>query len=312
MYVARAMIYEIDRPLRDSDWALLKFWGKFVQYCLKNTDILDSPTHPKDFDTLIESLLAHKPVSEQQYTDILSSFGWKASDQYLCISFGENNYDEKSGTILSLCANLEIRFSNSAALRVKNRILLVINIDRLDTSYDDFLQIFSVFLREGILKAGISNIFTDLKDIDVYYRQAQRALELGEKVNYTYWSYFYEKYAYLDMRSNAAKDYTLLALCPTGIKELIQYDIDHGHNFTYTLITYLNNNCNLARCTRILYLQRSTLLYQIKRIREITKMNISSMDTQKWILFYFSILEANHIDVRDIHDMQQLNIVSRI
>lgn len=306
------MIYEIDRPLRNSDWALLKLWGKFIQYILKNTNLLDSPPHSQHFDALLEDLLARKAVPERQYTDIISSLGWNSSDQYLCIVFSKNNYNERSGTLLSLCVNLELRFSHSAALCIEQRILLIININQLDTSYDEFLQLFSVFLRESILKAGISNAFSDLRNIAIYYHQAQRALQLGEHINPTYWSFFYEKYAYLDMLSNATADYTLLALCPSGIQKLIQYDIAHGHNFTYTMLTYLNNNCNIARCTRILYLQRSTLIYQIKRIREITKMNLSSPSIQKWALFYFSLLEANHIDVRYIQNIQELNIISRI
>lgn len=308
LYVARAMIYEIDRRLQKSDWALLEFWSQFLYYKIKNTSSPEQPSHPKDFDLLMMKLLNHELVDDKFLMEVLEEYNWKTEDYYLSIVLAPGYYDNLTNTRQSLCANLEILFPGSAALLLDDGIVHIVNLGSDDQLPGHISEKLPLFLRNNILKAGISNPCKGIMNLSDIYRQAEIALKIGSQENPTHWSYYYEQYALAAMLHRVYGGFSLGSLCPVGLLKLIQYDIDHKRSFTESLRVYLENDRNIARTVRVLFIQRSTFLYQLRRICEISGLNLKDAHTRLQLLICFELLKKNGIRFDQITGLEELNI----
>ena len=90
-------------------------------------------------------------------------------------------------------------------------------------------------------------------------------------------------------------DYEPEVLCNPGLLRLKEYDKQRGRNYCEVLKVYLENNMSIAKTIRILFLQRATFLYQLKRITEISHLNLSDYQTRLHLMLSFQIL-AKHKD----------------
>ena len=156
-----------------------------------------------------------------------------------------------------------------------------------------------------LLKAGISQEFSNLFHLSDYYEQTKMALQAGKTIDPMYWIYYYDNYILASCINEFTGRYSLRSLCPEGIAELIEYDKKNGRTFTYTLQTYLKNNSSLAKTARCLFIQRNALLYRLRRIQEITKLKLDNEDTRLLIQLFFKGCEKEKIDFLNLTAEQQ-------
>jgi len=67
------------------------------------------------------------------------------------------------------------------------------------------------------------------------------------------------------------KEYALSILKP-----LLDYDREHNTNLLGTLKIYLEKNCGLTETAKVIFLHPNTLRYRLKRIKELTGMDLSN------------------------------------
>ena len=84
-------------------------------------------------------------------------------------------------------------------------------------------------------------------------------------------------------------------LCHSKLRKLLDYDTEHGLDYTRTLQGYLENNCSQAEACRALFLHRSTLIQRLKRISEISKLDLDDEDTRLYLLMYFALLKQRGV-----------------
>lgn len=74
-----------------------------------------------------------------------------------------------------------------------------------------------------------------------------------------------------------------------SIRELISYDAENGTELVKTLKCYVENNLNITKTYEQLYIARTTCLYRLKRISQITHMDPEDPCTNLYlrILFYW-------------------------
>jgi DNA-binding PucR family transcriptional regulator len=85
-------------------------------------------------------------------------------------------------------------------------------------------------------------------------------------------------------------------LCTSGLLLLREYDEKRSRNYCEVLKTYLENNMNIAKTIRKLYMQRATFLYQLKRITEISQLDLSDYPTRLHLMLSFEILQSSRDD----------------
>lgn len=290
IYIARIMVCEVERPIRRSDYAILQHLSFMLRQGLERQGLAIN-NHPKDFDNYLFQLIDRKPVPDTLLVPIIENYKWKADDTYFCVRIPISTYDQAISTVNTFCTRLESSIRGSAALIRGEYIILIVNLRLSSAGREDILSNLIYMLRESLLKAGISMEFSDLFSLCYYYDQAENALKLGQSIDPTLWYYRYENYAYRHLLKKAAGDATIESICPDSLTRLITYDQKHNRQYTRSLKVYLEQNMSVTKAIRILYIQRSTFIYQLKRIHEISGLNLTQKDIRIHLLLVFQIMD---------------------
>lgn len=133
-------------------------------------------------------------------------------------------------------------------------------------------------------RIGLSRPFSDWARIAEYGSQARTALETGtDRVNE------------LSARSvNALCAKMLgdrlagLALAHPALAILADYDARHGSALLNTLQAYLMHERNLIQTAKALYIHRNSLVYRVRRITELTGLDLDDPDQRLYLLYSFA------------------------
>lgn len=292
IYVSRLMLLETDRPFKDSDYSLLLYLADFVKYMMNRKNMALN-NHPRFIDECIEELLQGDPVNERKLSIGLQELGWNENDFFLCIMVTLGQFDKKVNTFSQIAFRLENAIPESISLLFEDNIVVVCNLSQSNYPKEELLQQLVYILREGMMKAGISREFSSLKLIKDFYAQSKAALLLGNQINPMFWSFRYENYALAHLLSNAKQDHCIESLIPTGLMRLMEYDKEKNRHLTNALKVYLQENMHIANTIKKLYLQRATFLYQLKRIQEISELNLKDPNVRLELLIVFALLDQN-------------------
>lgn len=290
IYVARLMVLETDRPLRPSDHTLLMYLAEFITYMMHRKNITMN-NHPRYLDACLFSLLKGETPDLHHLHSALQDIHWNLNDCYICFTVIAAQDEKNNWATSPVAMRIEKCLPGSISLLRGGRIIVLSNLTQSPLSQEEQLQQLIYVIREGMMKAGISRTFDNLSHAKDYYQQSVTALSMGEKRDPTFWFYRYERYALLDLLSNANADRSLESWYPVGLKKLMDYDKAHNRQLVQALRVYLRENMHIANTIRILYLQRATFLYQLRRIEEISELKLDDPDVRLELLIVFSIMD---------------------
>ena len=114
---------------------------------------------------------------------------------------------------------------------------------------------------------GISDAFSDLLKVRLYYDQAVSALVGSGFREQQSRCYEFRQYALIKLVINAIGDFPLEMYMTDGLKRVVEHDREGSISYTETLRCYLANNMNIAKTASDLFIHRSTLLDRIARIK---------------------------------------------
>ena len=296
VYVARLMILETDRPLKQSDYPLLVYLADFVTYMMDKKK-LTLNNHPRFLDECLEALLQGESVKEQKLLTALNELGWLPDDRYLCATVLGSQFDKKFRTTSPVAIRIENALPASITLLKNDDIIVLINLTRSSLDKNELLQQLVYILREGLMKAGISREFSSLNLVRDFYLQTMTALSVGSHQDPMFWIFRYDNYALMDLMKAAQNNHCIESLIPSGLAKLMQYDQDNHRNFTEALKVYLRENMHIANTIKKLYLQRATFLYQLKRIQEISGLKLDDHKVRLELLIAFEIMDEMRMEL---------------
>ncbi len=287
IYVARALICEVEHPLKDRDFFILKTLGDFLAPYLSSQD-MDMNTHPANFDKYLHQLLAGNPVNDPVLlSSALEAYGWVEKDSYFCCCIPIDRDRWTVDLIMTVCVFLEKACPGSASLTFDNHIVHIINLTLAQGQKKNIVQRLRKLYHDRKLRVGMSAVFIGLGQLGGRYKQAEAAYNLGVKEDPDGEFYMYEEYNLKDMMQIIRKKYSLEVICPVEIAKLMEYDRNKNMHLTETLRTYLENDRNIAKSIRVLYMQRATFIYQLNRITEITGLDLDDYSCRLYLQLYF-------------------------
>lgn len=300
VYIARVVLCEVERPIRQSDYPLIAVAAYYFKLALQKEDYTLT-CHPKGFDNLLYQLLnGIVPENFDAMHSLLLQESWEVADSYfLCVIQMDSQLRKQS--ILPMCHTLENTIKGCIALTRDELILLIVNVTKSGSSQSEIVSKMAYLIRENLLKAAVSNLFCNLTDLQIYFQQACELLRLGNRFDPTIWCYRFEKYAlHLLLLHKIDTLSELRALCPEKLQKLMRYDAEHKRRYTETLKIYLQHNMSVVQTTKALFMQRATLLYQLKRISEISEMNLNDYDERLYLMIYFKMMEYEEQEQREV------------
>lgn len=295
-YCARILLVSDEKDFTTGQKYLLEFlaekvnavYGKISDYSLPFPSL-------NGLREAIRNSLVKKPLSGALLSSTLKHVNWNMTDHYILIRFVPSFLDNTKEMNAVSRNQLELQYPGSCAVIYEECIVLLINLTRgslfgkkARTSLNEGL---SVFLRENLYKAGISNTFDNFSDIYLAYREACAALRIGNTKDSMFWYYYFSDYAMDYMLSKCTEEIPVRDLCQPGLSKLLAYDQENGSDYVHTLKVFLECKYNVTHAAESLYIHRTTLLKHLNKIRNLTNLDLDDWNTRMHLYLSFELLD---------------------
>ncbi|MDO8673134.1 MAG: helix-turn-helix domain-containing protein, partial [Dehalococcoidia bacterium] len=126
------------------------------------------------------------------------------------------------------------------------------------------------------VSAGIGRFYPQVRDLQKGYREAERALTIGQKLLGGSRTVHFDDLGIFRLLFLLQGSPELVAFYDETLSSLVEYDRLHEAQLVKTLETYFTCHGNLSKTAEVLYLHRNTLIYRMDRIAEITGLDLDS------------------------------------
>ncbi len=173
-------------------------------------------------------------------------------------------------------------FANSIVVTKNNLLLIMVtfekkNQERAIAKPANMLKEFLIKLVEnGTWRIAIGTSCTKITDCAVSYRKAVTTLDIMKALRLTNKIVYYNNlgiFSLIEINPQRFADFTQKTL---GL--LMEYDQKHKTQLVDTLNLYFNYNSNVLKASREGYLNPSTMKYRLRRIQEITGLDLKDAD----------------------------------
>ena len=216
---------------------------------------------------ILLDLLHERDEQESRIKDRLQTLRWMGNDR-------KQLYAVRLSDTLTVPADtaarkLEALFPDALSLLYSGHILLLMNyaLTEEKESRENLVQ----FLGEVRCSAGKSDVFLDIMEVK---EQADTAMTAAAFAGKNGILAGFSDIA-LPYMADVLKNHALPALCHPAFAILKTYDKEHDAALRKSLQVFLQENCSYTSTARELFIHRSTLLYRIERISELTGVDLS-------------------------------------
>ena len=134
--------------------------------------------------------------------------------------------------------------------------------------------------------------FEDYSSCCLYGREAAAAIAIGMKQNPDFWIYYFADYSLRYGLEKITEDFPAEDMCHSAVLVLRKYDAAHpGTELAQTLRQYLICHFNASQAAEALHIHRTTFLYRMRKISELTALNLEDWDTVLHLMLSFTLLQ---------------------
>ncbi len=289
-FVCRIVICEIETPFRPYDKALIKYFTGYVQEVYNQTDRKNITLGNSAFSEMLCDLLCGKNVEQWLLSKNLVKYKWDQKSLFQCVCLLPSEQDFYNNTISYYCQLIIQQYPMTCAFEYSGYIICIVNLKEYHYSEEEFFSKFVFFLRDSYFQAGFSNTFTELEKLSYYFKQSEIALTLGQRLHTTEWYHKFQELLFPYMQEKICSEFEPEMLCAKELLVLKNYDKENHTDYFLTLKTYLQQNMNAVATAKILFIHRATMMYRLKRIKEITNLNLNDMDQVLYLLISYRFL----------------------
>jgi hypothetical protein len=160
----------------------------------------------------------------------------------------------------------------------QNTLITLVAVDEHGKIPDGQLNALRKFAKDNHIQVGISNAFSQTREIATHYNQAKSALSFAKRISTDekiFFFYDYVFYVLLDqMDDNSIFSY---ARHP-ALDIIAAFDTEKGSNLYNTLKVYAQTGFNKIKTAELLYLHRNTVNYRIQQIENLCNIDLSNTD----------------------------------
>ena len=156
-----------------------------------------------------------------------------------------------------------------------------------------FLEINKKF-PEIFLSVGIGNEVSSILNSESSYKEAEEALRIGLKSEEAHHLNFFSELGIYRLINEIKDKSKLLTYVPAAIT--ILKDESNNPDLYRTLKVYMEHDQNSKKVAEVLNVHYKTVVYRLEKIKEITKLKLTSLDELFNLQFGFKILEFLKID----------------
>ena len=142
---------------------------------------------------------------------------------------------------------------------------------------EEILECCSKYFGDYIVTAGVSSSHSPITKVNIPFNEAKQALQLGSKIfgagSLTHYDDLSMYRILLEM-----DDVSRINKSMTFMKKIVEYDQNNNTELMNTLEVYYSSDFNLKETAYKLFLHYNSISYRLKKICEITNVDITSSD----------------------------------
>ncbi|MDR1028503.1 MAG: helix-turn-helix domain-containing protein [Clostridiales Family XIII bacterium] len=285
----RLIVIEFSRELTEGDAALLEHLSLFIQLAIGL--VLNESTEEAVLSRIMTGILSGEYSDSRYIEQQLNGLGWQREHTFICAKVFADILDFRNRTLHFICDSIRSAFAEQCVFEYDNCIVGVFNLAFYDGDADRIETALLGFLQDNNLKAGVSNVFSGFENFKQYYQQASAALDVGPRRKpYTAMHRFRDVVEAFLLESCMTR-LPAQMLCAPELLKLKAHDAKHRTDLYRTLYVFLKNNLRSVNTAKELFIHRSTFLYRLDRIREITGLCLDDNVDMWYLLFSFKLLE---------------------
>jgi hypothetical protein len=311
----RLLVLEYSRKFYPSDSSLLEHLAERIQPMI--LDVSEDAAEQMRLSWVIRKMLTAEHTEDAYIKERFDNFNWLEAHTYMCMKVsldggGSGNFPEAI-----IHDGVKEIVPGACVFEHEGAVAVFLNLsdpgegapgtamDIFDgfsgKKADRFSVALGTFLIDHGLKAGSSVQFlgSNFKDIKLYYRQAEIALDTGSRnapmAHLYYFNAFVERY----LLETAVKELPASMLCAPELIKLRDYDLKHKTELLRTATKYLQNHLSHTQTSIELGIHRSTLMYRLDRIKDIGDCNIEDSGNQWRLLLSLKLLEVEKTSRKD-------------
>ncbi|MDO4617411.1 MAG: helix-turn-helix domain-containing protein [Lachnospiraceae bacterium] len=291
-YAGRLIMGIANEEYSERESLILNQLAEYVEYLLRRFGSFQNSTSTQNLlrSFLTESLTGHVPQSKT-LLKISQSTGWTDQHSYMMVCFFPEHRLKKDLYPPYLISQVEELWSDSCAAEVDGNVVMIINLSiNTQKKISDFYQSLAYLVRDGLMIAGCSRVFYDLRDIEIFYRQSLFSIEIGQKKDSTRWYFRFDDYALDYLISYGTGLFKPEQVCHPQLLFLQKHDQERQTSYYQTLYTYFETQFNMSHAAKKLFIHRSTFISRMERILELTGLNLNDYRTRLYLELSFQIL----------------------
>lgn len=276
---------EAYRKIRESDYRLIEWAGEYLIRLLKKsqTSLIQ---YPEGIQYMMTHLITNHFPYQQEYDLILNRRGWKRTDSYLCLCGLCAESDRHKGLLIHGAVSLTTLNENQLTVLEDQTVIQVINLRKAGLTQEELIKRLRLIIANSPLYIGISDPFSHFDKVHIYYRQALAAVKhIMNKPDIRIG--LFEQLLPEMLLEKMFEDEEPQYFLTRHLRRLIDYDSEKNTEFLNTLKAYLAHNKSAARVQELLHISRATCIYRIRRIEEISGMDLDDPDTVLYLQLIF-------------------------
>jgi len=314
----RLLALETDQGFHESVRTLLEFLSGYIRLAIGF--VSDEENESSALSFVMKGILSGEYRDESSIERRLAEYGWSPAHALFCAKICAELPDFRSRALRFISDRLSGIFPEACIFEYENNIAAFFNLSfaaavpagrgaqkaetpgaqqgsaedaesAVRNTLSDVVKQLTGFLQDNNMKAGISNSFSGFGFLRQYYTQAGIASDFGPRAKPYQWLHRFG-----DVKENyilecCTRELPASMICDPGILRLRAYDETHKQDLYHTLYVYLKNNMRAVSAAKELFIHRSTFLYRLDRIREITGLSLEN-DSELWyLLLSYKLLE---------------------
>lgn len=216
----------------------------------------------------------------------LQTFGWMPSCPKQIYLIQKINFRLETDFIIDQVVSR--LFQTDFVIHYSGNILILVNLD--SGLAEDYEKRFLMELKKLGYIGSRSPLFHNIYELRNSYFAAEVTLQYARRNNLLFAKF---EEAILPYTIHLIAENTIVDIIHPAIYQLKTYDQLNSTQLMHTLDVFLKNNCSYAETTKNLFIHRSTLLYRIERIVQLTEIVLSDYETRFHLQLSFFLLYLN-------------------
>ena len=222
---------------------------------------------------------------------LLVQHGHEPSARY-CVMLIDRSFSQEGAEGLHyLARRIDLTWTKSYAAVIGQELLVLAYMGASSADHAHALRTdLPELLRDIMAKAGVSRLFSGMRNLPAAGTQARIALQQGKEQDPMSWFYRFDDYALDWFVAHGLSGYPAEHVVHPAVVALAQRDAEEGTEYLPTLSMFMECRYNASLAAERLFVARSTLLNRLARIQDMTGVNLDDLRERTYLSLSLALL----------------------